>query len=113
MTDLFDLSWRVYPVTVLVAGGGVLAATGLRRCLAAWWRPGGGVMQPLVWMGGFRRTVLGLALIGVGAAWFWQVGWLLAVALVVGFEETLESSLAIAALRDEPRLETAQHRRAG
>lgn len=112
MFELFSVSWRIYPAGVLIAAGVLLAASGLRRCLVAWRRPGGGVMQPLTWMGGFRRSIVGLALAGAGAAWTWQIGWLLALALVVGFEETLETSLAIAALRGEPGLEAEQRRRA-
>jgi hypothetical protein len=111
MTELFHLSWRLYPAAVLIAAGLLLAGTGLRRCLAAWRRPGGGVMQPLTWMGGFRSSVFGLAVAGAGAAWIWQIGWLLALALVIGFEETLETSIAIGALREEPRLEAEQQRR--
>ncbi len=111
MTELITLSWRVYPAALLIAAGGAVAAGGLRRCLVAWRHPGGGVMQPLDWMGGFRRSVFGLALAAVGAAWIWQIGWLLALALVVGFEETLETSLAIGALREEPQLDDRQRRR--
>ncbi len=58
-------------------------------------------MQPLAWMRGFRTTIIGLALAGVGAAWLWQIGWLLAVSLIVGFGETLESSLDIDAFERE------------
>ncbi|MGH2617366.1 MAG: hypothetical protein ACRDJC_19205 [Thermomicrobiales bacterium] len=45
---------------------------------------------------GFRLTVFGLVLIGVGAAIFWQAQWLLLLALGSGFVEILESSALIA-----------------
>ena len=45
---------------------------------------------------GFRLTVFGLVLIGVGAAVMWQVRWLLLLALGIGFVEILESSTLIA-----------------
>ena len=45
---------------------------------------------------GFRLTVFGLVLIGVGAAMFWQAQWLLLLALGIGFVEILESSALIA-----------------
>lgn len=106
MDELLDRAWRGYPAAVLVAVGLLLAASGVRRCLAAW-RAGGGLMEPLTWMTGFRRTLLGLAVAGAGAAWEWQIGWLLAVSLVVGFEETLETSLCIAALRGQELRESA------
>ena len=45
---------------------------------------------------GFRLTVFGLVLIGVGAAVIWQARWLLLLALGIGFVEILESSALIA-----------------
>ena len=45
---------------------------------------------------GFRLTVFGLVLIGVGAAVIWQAQWLLLLALGIGFVEILESSALIA-----------------
>ena len=48
---------------------------------------------------GFRLTVFGLVLIGVGAAVIWQAQWLLLLALGIGFVEILESSTLIAVWR--------------
>jgi hypothetical protein len=48
---------------------------------------------------GFRLTVFGLVLIGVGAAVIWQAQWLLLLALGIGFVEILESSALIAVWR--------------
>ena len=45
---------------------------------------------------GFRLTVFGLVLIGLGAAIIWQAKWLLLLALGIGFVEILESSTLIA-----------------
>ncbi|HLZ69730.1 MAG TPA: hypothetical protein VKV26_07450 [Dehalococcoidia bacterium] len=101
MHELAHLAWRSYPATGLMAWGLWFVLRGVRRCRAAWPRPASGLMQPLGWMRGFRLTVVGLALAGVGAAWLWQIGWLLAVALIVGFGETLESSLDIDAFSRE------------
>lgn len=47
-------------------------------------------------MQGFRLTVFGLVLIGIGAAVMWQARWLLLLALGIGFVEILESSTLIA-----------------
>jgi len=88
---------------LLAALGLALAWRGLRLCRAALPRPRSASMQPLTWMRGFRLTLFGLALAGVGAAWFWHLGWLLALSLAIGGEETLESSIAIAALRAQSR----------
>ena len=99
MDALVELTWRGYPATALMLLGAVVAARAVLLCRAAWRRPLSGPMQPLAWMEGFRLFVIGLALAGIGAAWLWQLGWLLALSLAIGGEETLESSIAITALR--------------
>lgn len=50
-------------------------------------------------MQGFRATIIGLALVGIGAAWIWHLTWLLIVSLATAGGETLETSLIIFALR--------------
>lgn len=45
---------------------------------------------------GFRLTVFGLALVGVGAAIFWREEWLLWLALGIGSVEIVESTTLIA-----------------
>ena len=99
MDTLVELTWRSYPATALMLLGAMVAVRAMLLCRAAWRRPLTGTMQPLAWMQGFRLAVIGLALAGVGAAWLWQIGWLLALSLAIGGEETLESSIAITALR--------------
>ena len=48
---------------------------------------------------GFRLTVFGLVLIGIGAAVIWRAQWLLLLAMGIGFVEILESSTLIAVWR--------------
>jgi hypothetical protein len=57
---------------------------------------------------GFRLTVFGLVLIGVGAAMIWQAQWLLLLSLGIGFVEILESSTLIAIWRLGRRRNPAQ-----
>jgi hypothetical protein len=45
---------------------------------------------------GFRLTVFGLVLVGIGAALFWRAQWLLLLSVGIGFVEILESSALIA-----------------
>ncbi len=101
---LAHLIWRGYPATGLMLFGACLTASAWRRCRTAWPRPLVDTMQPLLWLRGFRLAIVGLAVIGTGAAWLWQIAWLLVLSLVVVAEETLECSIAIAALRSEQRL---------
>ena len=57
---------------------------------------------------GFRLTVFGLVLIGVGAAVIWQARWLMLLALGIGFVEILESSALIAVWTWGRRRDAAQ-----
>ncbi len=52
---------------------------------------------------GFRLTIFGLVLIGIGAALVWEARWLLLLALGIGFVEILESSTLIAVWRWDRR----------
>jgi len=55
---------------------------------------------------GFRLTVFGLVLIGIGASVIWRAQWLLLLALGIGFVEILESSALIAVWRWDRRRDT-------
>jgi hypothetical protein len=57
---------------------------------------------------GFRLTVFGLVLIGVGAAVIWQAQWLLLLALGIGFVEIMESSALIAVWKSNHRRDVAR-----
>ncbi len=59
----------------------------------------------LPWIKGFRLSIIGLALAGLGVAWGWHLTWLLVLTLAIGGEEILESSMVIFALRRGGRLE--------
>ncbi len=68
----------------------------------------GGLGDPvrnLRFVRGFRLTVIGLALVAIACAWLWHQQWLLILALVIGGEETLESSIHAYAIRRGIRLE--------
>ncbi len=53
-------------------------------------------------MEGFRLTVFGLVLLGIGAALIWQAQWLLLLSLGIGFVEILESSTLITVWKRAP-----------
>ena len=106
METLIELTWRVYPISALIALGIGLAVwgllmelNGLRGALR------GDSGKLLTWIQGFRLSIIGLALAGLGAAWAWHLTWLLVLTLAIGGEETLESSIVIFALRRGRRLE--------
>jgi len=107
MDTLIDLGWRVFPASLLIATGVGLTLwglskeiNGLRGALR------GDSAKILPWMLGFRLSIIGLALVGLGAAWEWHTTWLLVLSLAIGGEETLESSMVIYGLRRGMRLKT-------
>jgi hypothetical protein len=56
----------------------------------------------------FRRVIIGLALMGVGAGALCGLSWLVVLSLIIGGEEVLESSVIAAALRDEEKRRAAE-----
>ncbi len=96
-----DLFWANALALALVVLGILLGWRGLRGG-----RDGSrALLRPRIAMvnriEGFRLTVFGLVLIGIGAAIFWQAQWLLVLSLGIGFVEILESSALIAFWRRE------------
>jgi hypothetical protein len=61
-------------------------------------------------MVGFRALIIGLALIGIGAAWAWHILWLFIVSLATAGGETLETSLILFALRHGRHLQIGNKR---
>lgn len=47
----------------------------------------------------WRTTLVGLTLTGLGAAWFWDLSWLLVLSLGIGFVEIHEATHVIKAWR--------------
>jgi hypothetical protein len=98
MEWLVDAPWREYPAAVIMLAAGLLAFAGVRRQADGIMRPIGDPAKAVTWMRGFRQTILGLAAMGVAAAWLWQAPWLLALSLIIGAGEIFESSLDVWAL---------------
>jgi hypothetical protein len=93
------LAWRAYPAVALLVVGLGVAVWGLHGGVAGARRAARDPGRALALLRGFRVGVIGLALAGLGAAWWWQLGWLAALSLIIGGEELLESTVIITALR--------------
>jgi hypothetical protein len=113
MGELWTASWRVYPATGLVLVGAGVVAAAVRAGLArSDWRRGGAATA-LAYLLLFRRLAVGLALAGVGVAWFEQVPWLLGASACIGLGELLETSFDIGVIRwGQRRAATAASRSA-
>jgi hypothetical protein len=108
MDDLIHLSWRAYPASILIGIGLAFVGVGIRRMVGGIRGTRRAPLKAIVWMAGFRTSVLGLALAGIAAAWLWHVPLLLALALVIGAEETFESSAYIWTLERKGRFPRKQ-----
>jgi hypothetical protein len=104
MEALLAAWWRTYPAVALILFG-------LGCCAWAAVRDPAGLGLPMTdrrkgfalarWL---RTTILGLALVAVGAGWLCQHATVIGVALVILGEEMLEISVVLAAMRMEPGL---------
>ena len=108
---LIELSWRWYVAVPLMLLGVALAAWGAYRGAQGLRGAVRGDSAQLVpFMRGFRVFALGLALVGLGAAWIWHLAWLCVLSLTMGAGETLETSLILFALRHGASLEIGRRR---
>ena len=111
MTTLVGLVGWWYGALPLMAVGAVYAVRGARR---GWHGLRGAVhgdaSQLVPLMAGFRTCILGLALVGISAAWIWQRPVLLLLALAIAAGETMETSLILFALRHGADLEYGRPR---
>ena len=102
MEALTDLSWRIYPASVLMALGAAILFSGMRLEVEGIRRPTGDPTKMVTVIRGFRFAVIGVALAGLGASWNWHITWLFVLSLVFGGEEVLESSVMLLILRRKP-----------
>src|SRR5262245_33088614 len=106
MEILRHLTWRWFLALPLMTVGTVCAVRGARRG----WRGLRGAVhgdagQLVPFMEGFRTCIIGLALVGIGAAWIWHLYVLLLLSLAIGCGETMETFLILFALRHGAHLE--------
>jgi len=101
MNDIVELSWRAYPAALMM----VLGVAAAMRSAVTHTRRARQLRDParaLAIMRGFRLSIVSLAAAAIGIAWWWQIGWLFVLALVIGGEELLESTVVITALAYGP-----------
>ncbi len=104
MDAIVNLSWRAYPSAALMVASLTLFLYGAEMLvnsvrISIW-----NLDRPVVWVRGFRAAIVGLAIVALGASWMWQQLWVLLLALAIGGEELLETSVILFALRRGQRL---------
>ncbi|TMB97456.1 MAG: hypothetical protein E6J42_07640 [Chloroflexi bacterium] len=95
MEAIWQADWRLVPAVLLVMLGLIQTLLGVRRQAIGMLLPVRDPAKALTWLRGFRQTIVGLALLGVGTAWLFGAAWLLAISLIIGGGELFESSLDI------------------
>jgi hypothetical protein len=105
MDALTALPWRALPSSAIMAAGALLFLFGIETLVKALRISIWSMDRPIVWVGGFRAAIIGLAVVGLGAAWLTQQLWVLLLALAIGGEELLETSVLLYAMRRGRRIE--------
>lgn len=83
---------------LLIPFGLAMFMVGVRRGAAGLRRYHRDPPRALALLRGFRISIVGLCLAGLGAGLFWDIGWLIGLSLIIGGEELLESTVVITAM---------------
>lgn len=101
METIWTTELRIYPALPLVVFGTLLFARGFYVMCRGWWMPLQRPGKNLTVIRGMRTMLFGGSLAAAAAGWFWQLPALTAAGLCIGFEETIETSIAAWAPRQE------------
>lgn len=98
---LWNSEVRLLPAAAVAIVGAALTVAGA-------WRQARSLRLPMEtrgknhsWLRAMRQMIQGMALLSVGAGWAWQVPVMIAAGAIFGFEETIETSIAAWALKQE------------
>jgi len=101
METIWNSEWRYVPAAVIVAAGALLALKGTRFEWRGLHLPMETVGKNLLTVRGMRMMLGGLSLAAIGAGWVLQWPAMVAAGVVIGIEETIETSIVVWALRQE------------
>ena len=97
METLIDAEWRWMPSLVLL----MIAALAFVSAVRQWTTMGRAPHRNLAHMLAFRKAMVGLGLLGIGVGWWLHSPVPFWAGVVIGIEETIESSIALIGLRME------------
>ncbi|HYC56812.1 MAG TPA: hypothetical protein VEL28_17910 [Candidatus Binatia bacterium] len=100
-------SWSEIAAFALMGAGALLIVRNVRS-----WRKAAATLhdpERALWLArGFRVGIVGLCAVAAGAGWYWQVYWLIGLAVIIAGEELLETTVLVMALRDGQRQRGAE-----
>jgi hypothetical protein len=99
MEQIIAADWRWAPCLALLLGATWLAV----RAIVDWRTIRGAAHRNLRHMVAFRKAMMALGLFGIGAGWWLGNPVFFWAGVVIGLEETIETSLALEGLRMEAR----------
>jgi len=112
MELFWESSWRTLPAAVLATLGLSLVVRSGFRFRFSHRLPHGAPGKNLALMQSMRFVLAGGALLLIAAGWQFHVPVLIAIGALIGFEETIETSIAACALAEEKRRDELAMRRA-
>lgn len=101
MDTIWNLEWRLLPAAVVAVMGLAMAFRGDALLVRGLHLPVQSPGKNLLSMRGLRLVLLGLSIVAVGAGWYLHWPAMVAAGFVIGFEETIETSIAAWALAHE------------
>ena len=108
MESIWDFDWRPYPAAVIAliglllgTHGGIAMARGFAQPIE---RPG----KNLVTVRAMRMMLQGISVAALALGWWLHWPVMVAAGAIVGFEETLETSIAVWALNQEYEADAAR-----
>lgn len=110
MEQLYDLSWRLWPALGIALIGTWLIGRALVRGAQA--RRADALHKASTFTMSIRLLIAGLSLVAFAIGWQFHQLWLIILALVFFGEEMLETSMALAALRESERVQRQARARA-
>ena len=100
-TMLWESDVRLFPAAVIALLGLWLLLQGVMRQVRALRLPMETRGRNHRWLRAMRQMIQGMSLLAIGLGWAWQLPVMIAAGAIFGFEETIETSIATWALKQE------------
>jgi hypothetical protein len=100
-TMLWESDVRLIPAGVIALLGAWLTVLGAMRQVRALRMPVETAGKNHRWLRAMRQMIQGISLLAIGLGWAWQLPVMIAAGAIFGFEETIETSIATWALKQE------------